>query len=213
MINGQLQSLITETCRHPPGSLKRQQGLTQLYRMIVKSGKLWRENTPYYEEVWQQTWLYFCLNLCEATTGKDKYDSDRSSITTWLNVYLKMRLKDRAIKHQNQKQQMVSASQPLYDDDTLTFLDTFEAPPDIPPILQATRKWAETDPEGELQRLQLRGRKDVTCQLLILRRLPPETTWEDLSAELGLPVSTLSSFYQRKCLPQLRKFGESAGYL
>ncbi|AMW27894.1 hypothetical protein [Arthrospira platensis] len=213
MINGQLQSLITETCRHPPGSLKRQQGLTQLYRMIVKSGKLWRENTPYYEEVWQQTWLYFCLNLCEATTGKDKYDSDRSSITTWLNVYLKMRLKDRAIKHQNQKQQMVSASQPLYDDDTLTFLDTFEALPDIPPILQATRKWAETDPEGELQRLQLRGRKDVTCQLLILRRLPPETTWEDLSAELGLPVSTLSSFYQRKCLPQLRKFGESAGYL
>ncbi|MGI0497849.1 sigma-70 family RNA polymerase sigma factor [Limnospira platensis CENA597] len=213
MINGQLQSLITETCRHPPGSLKRQQGLTQLYRMIVKSGKLWRENTPYYEEVWQQTWLYFCLNLCEATTGKDKYDSDRSSITTWLNVYLKMRLKDRAIKHQNQKQQMVSASQPLYDDDTLTFLDTFEAPPDIPPILQATRKWAETDPEGELQRLQVRGREDVTCQLLILRRLPPETTWEDLSAELGLPVSTLSSFYQRKCLPQLRKFGESAGYL
>ncbi|MBS0016662.1 MAG: sigma-70 family RNA polymerase sigma factor [Arthrospira sp. SH-MAG29] len=213
MINGQLQSLITETCRHPPGSLKRQQGLTQLYRMIVKSGKLWRENTPYYEEVWQQTWLYFCLNLCEATTGKDKYDSDRSSITTWLNVYLKMRLKDRAIKHQNQKQQMVSASQPLYDDDTLTFLDTFEAPPDIPPILQATRKWAETDPEGELQRLQVRGREDVTCQLLILRRLPPETTWEELSAELGLPVSTLSSFYQRKCLPQLRKFGKSAGYL
>ncbi|MDT9197271.1 sigma-70 family RNA polymerase sigma factor [Limnospira fusiformis KN01] len=213
MMNDQLQLLIAETCRHPPGSLKRQQGLTQLYRIIVNSGKLWREKTPYYEEVWQQTWLYFCLNLCEATTGKEKYDSDRSSITTWLNVYLKMRLKDRAIKQQKQQQQMVSASQALCDDDTLTFLDTLEAPPDIPPILQATRQWAETDPEGELQRVHLRGRKDVTCQLLILRRLPPETTWEDLSAQLGLPVSTLSSFYQRKCLPQLRKFGKSAGYL
>jgi hypothetical protein len=39
-----------------------------------------------------------------------------------------MRLKDRAIKEQKQKQQMVSASQGLDDDDTLTFLDTFEAP-------------------------------------------------------------------------------------
>lgn len=213
MINDQLQSLITETCRHLPGSVERQRGLTKLYRLIVKSGKLWREDTLYYEEVWQQTWLYFCVNLCEATTAKDKYDPDRSSITTWLNVYLKMRLKDRAIKEQKQKQQMVSASQGLDDDDTLTFLDTFEAPPDVPPILQATREWAETDPEGELQRVHIPGREDITCQLLILRRLPPETTWRELSAELGLPSSSLSSFYQRKCMPKLRKFGESTGYL
>lgn len=213
MTDDPLQSLIEETCRHPPQSVERQRGLTQLYRLIVKSGKLWREYTPYYEEVWQQTWLYFCLNLCEATTAKDKYEADRSSVTTWLNFYLKQRLKDRALKAQHQKNRMVSASQPIDGDDTLTFLDTFEAPRDIPPILQATREWVETDPEGELQRIHIRGRKDVTCQLLLRRRLPPKTSWEELSTELNLPVSTLHSFYQRKCMPQLRKFGESEGYL
>ncbi len=213
MTNDELQSLIADTCRHPPGSVERQRGLTQLYRLIVKSRKLWRESTPYYEEVWQQTWLYFCLNLCEATTAKEKYNPDRSSVTTWLNFYLKQRLKDTAIKVQQEQNRTVSGLERLDDDDSLGFLDTFAAPPDIPQMLQATRQWAETDPKGELQRLQVRGREDITCQLLILRRLPPETSWQELSAELNLPVSTLSSFYQRKCLPQLRKFGESEGYL
>ncbi len=213
MTNEELQSLIADTCRHPPGSVDRQRGLTKLYRLIVKSGKLWRESTPYYEEVWQQTWLYFCLNLCEAATAKEKYNPDRSSVTTWLNFYLKQRLKDTAIKVKQEQNRTVSSSERLDDDDSLGFLDTFAAPPDISPMLQATREWAETDPNRELQGLHVRGRKDVTCQLLILRRLPPKTSWEELSAELGLPVSTLSSFYQRSCLPQLRKFGESEGYL
>jgi hypothetical protein len=46
-----------------------------------------------------------------------------------------------------------------------------------------------------------------------LRRLPPETSWEKLSQELGIPISSLSTFYQRKCLPKLRNFGESEGYV
>jgi hypothetical protein len=208
-----LRSLIEETCHHPPQSVERQRGLTQLYRLIVKSGKLWRENTPYYEEVWQQTWLYFCLNLCEATTAVDKYDPDRSRVTTWLNIYLKRRLQDRAIKAQKQKNKIVSPPQTTDDDTNFDFLDNFKAPPDIPLLLDVIHDWAKTDSDGTLRSLHLRGRQDITSQLLILRRLPPETTWEDLAVELGVAVSTLSSFYQRKCLPQLRKFGESEGYL
>ncbi|MEB3828087.1 sigma-70 family RNA polymerase sigma factor [Phormidium sp. CCY1219] len=212
-LEAQLRSLIEQTCRHPPHSAQRRRGLTQLYRLIVNSSKLWRDYHPDYEEVWQQTWLYFCQNLCEANTAKEKYNPDRSRVTTWLNFYLKQRLKDRVIKAQQQNNRRVSPSPPFDDDGSLNFLDRFAAPPDIPPMLQATRQWAKTDPDGELRGLHIRGRKDVTAQLLILRRLPPETPWETLSAELGVSVSTLSSFYQRKCMPQLRKFGESEGYL
>jgi hypothetical protein len=64
-----------------------------------------------------------------------------------------------------------------------------------------------------LCRTHIAGRPEVNAQVLILRRLPPEASWKELSAEFNLPISTLSSFYQRQCIPRLRKFGESEGYL
>jgi hypothetical protein len=92
-------------------------------------------------------------------------------------------------------------------------LDRVAANPDVPPILEAVQTWAETDADGELQRIHIEGFPHVTCQVLILRRLPPETSWQKLSKEFGIKVPTLSSFYQRQCLPRLRKFGELEGYL
>ncbi len=92
-------------------------------------------------------------------------------------------------------------------------MDTLAAPADIPPIEEEVRTWAETDADGELRQTHIKNHPEITAQLLILRRLPPETSWEELSAEFGVKVSTLSMFYQRKCQPRLRKFGESQGYL
>ena len=85
--------------------------------------------------------------------------------------------------------------------------------PDIPPILETTRKWIETDPNGELRRTYIQGNPKVNCQVLLLQRLPPESSWEDLAVQYQMSVSTLSSFYRRQCLPRLREFGESQGYL
>ena len=91
-------------------------------------------------------------------------------------------------------------------------IENLAAEPDIPPILDDVQRWAEADESGELRRVKIEG-SQVTCQTLILRRLPPEASWKDLAAEFGLSISTLSSFYQRQCLPRLRKFGETQGYL
>jgi hypothetical protein len=44
-----LRQLVEETCQHPPGSLERRRGLTKIIREIQRSGRLWQENTPYYE--------------------------------------------------------------------------------------------------------------------------------------------------------------------
>ncbi len=80
-IEKQLLHLLIETSKHEPNSTERQQGLTQIIRLIIKSGKLLKDNSPYYEDALQQTWIYFCRNLCEATTA-DKYDPNRSSMIT-----------------------------------------------------------------------------------------------------------------------------------
>ena len=184
-----LRQLVIETCRHKYTSSDRQRGLTRLVRLIIKSGKLWKDNAAYYEDALQQTWMYFCRNLCEATTG-EKYNPNQSSVITWLNAYLKRRLQDARIQEQKKLAQTATEK-----------------------ILEMTKQWAKTDPDGELQSIHIQGHPLVTCQVLILKRLPPETSWKTMSAEFNISISTLTSFYRRQCIPRLRKFGELQGYM
>ncbi|NEP14833.1 MAG: sigma-70 family RNA polymerase sigma factor [Symploca sp. SIO2C1] len=208
-IETQLSQLVAQTCQYPHGSLERRQCLTKLIQAIIKSGKLWWENTPYYEEALQQTWLYMCRNICEANTG-GQYDPTRGSVTTWLDRYLKRRLQDFWIEEQQNKKRYISLGK--YKDDTTNPIENVPAPQRIP-ILQETRNWAEIDSDGELRRTHIKKRPDLSCQVLILRRLPPKTSWQELAAEFNCPYQTLANFYKRQCRPRLRKFGESQGYL
>jgi hypothetical protein len=202
-------SLVTQACQYPPGSAARQKHLTKIIRLVAP--KLWRENTPYYQDALQQTWIYFCQNICEGRTGK-AYDSDRGTIVTWLNFYLKKRLQDLSEDARQREKKIISPKRDDYNEG-LDPLETIPSEPDVPPLLEQVKQWVETDPNGELSGIHIANRPDITAQILILRRLPPETSWKDLATEFNLSVSTLSSFYQRQCLPRLRKFGESEGYL
>jgi len=209
-----LPQLVEQACQHPPGSPERQKNLTRIIRLT--SSKLWRENLPYYQDALQQTWIFFCQNICEATTGQ-RYDPSRGSVVTWLNYYLRLRLKDYAIAR-GREQARVAPSQVRTSksgdaQDMINPIDNLPANPDIPPILDKVYAWATADNTGELRSLHIEGKPHVNCQMLILRRLPPETSWKDLATEFGISVSTLSSFYQRQCLPRLRNFGESEGYI
>jgi hypothetical protein len=206
-----LRQLIMEACRHPVGSRERQKYLTQIIRFL--SDRLWRESIPYYEDALQQTWIYFCQNVCEGNTGQP-YDSDRASVVTWLNAYLKRRLQDFSIASQKQQAKTLS-NQTDSDEDNQSVdrLDNVEAKPTVPSLLEEVKKWVETDPTNELRRTYLQNHPEINCQVLILKRLPTPTAWKVLAQEFGVSPGTLSSFYQRQCLPRLRKFGESQGYL
>ena len=209
-LDRQLRELVDRACSHPQGSAVRQKSLTQIIRAIDR--RLWREYTAGYEDALQQTWLYFCRNICEATTG-ERYNPDRASLITWLNNYLKRRLQDVQIGEHQARHDFVPSQKQGEDGETIDVIEQQPAPPDIPPILEELRIWAETDPDGTLTSTHIKGHPQVNCQLLILRRLPPETSWEKLSQELGIAIPTLSAFYQRKCMPKLHNFGESEGYV
>lgn len=211
-IKDQLQQLVLEACRHPPGSPQRQKNLTRIV-MLVRP-KLWRETTPYYQDALQQTWMFFCQNICEANTG-EAYDSSRSSLVTWLNFYLRRQLQQFSIDVQKQQARTISASasSSLDTDQPLDPIDRLAAPPDVPPLLDEIRKWIERDATGELRRVHIANHPEVNCQVLLLHRLPPETSWKDLSEKFNLPISSLSNFYQRQCMPRLCRFGKTEGYL
>ncbi|MGB5959099.1 MAG: sigma-70 family RNA polymerase sigma factor [Coleofasciculaceae cyanobacterium] len=209
----QLQKMVTEACSHQPGSAARQKYLTKIIRQITP--KLWKEYTAYYQDALQQTWIYFCQNICEGNTGQP-YNPSRGSVTTWLNFYLKRRLQDFYIDEQKQKAKTATLqtnSSETSPERPLNPVENLPASPDIPTLLQEVTQWVETDPNGELTSIHLLNQPAITAQVLILRRLPPEASWKDLSEEFNVSVSTLSSFYQRQCLPRLRKFGENEGYL
>ena len=201
-----LNRLVAEAISYPRSSSKRQKKLNELVRLVSKSGKLWRENVPYYNDALQQMWLYFCRNV-------EKYNPSRSSVITWLNYRLKWELQECRFKEENKKGKF---HRPYIREDgqTIDLLESLPAPPDNPlSILESTIEWVETDPEGKLKSVHIQNRPDLTCQILIRYRLPPETSWEKLKVEFGVPISTLASFYKRQCIPLLQKFGESQGYL
>ena len=204
-----LFQLVNEACEHPPGSRKRQKKLTQIIRLV--NNELWKENTAYYEDALQETWVYFCQNICEGKTGK-QYDPNKSTVITWLNNYLKWRLKDGFIKTAKQSKQTA----PVQVDESNRIIDpvnNLPAKPNIPSILEEVEKWVLNDPSHKLRQTHLNGRPQITCQILILKRLPPETPWKTLAAEYKVSPGTLSSFYQRQCKPLLREFSELQGYI
>ncbi|MGF1522061.1 MAG: sigma-70 family RNA polymerase sigma factor [Leptolyngbyaceae cyanobacterium] len=207
----QVQTLIVEACSHPLGSPQRQRRLTQIIRLI--SNQLWKENTLYYQDALQQTWIYFCQNLCEGKTGR-AYNPEQASVVTWLNAYLKRRLQDGYINVQKQRATIASRFPAGSDvEERVDPVEQLPAQPDIPPLLADVKAWAEANPDQILTRTHLTNHPPITCQFLILKRLPPEVPWKELATELGVSVGTLSSFYQRQCLPLLREFGKSQGYL
>ena len=203
-----LSQLVEEACQHPHGSRKRQKKLTQIIRLV--GNRLWKENTAYYEDALQETWVYFCLNLCEGKTAR-AYDFNKANVVTWLNNYLKWRLRDGYIETQKQKKQTA----PLRVDENHRIIDPVDNLPakEVPNILEEVKQWVLKDPEHKLRQTYLDNHPQITCQLLILKRLPPETPWKTLSEQYGISSGTLSSFYQRKCKPLLRDFGRFQGYI
>jgi DNA-directed RNA polymerase specialized sigma24 family protein len=202
----ELQALIATASCYPPGHPMRQKIITQLIRIIQP--RLWKENTPDYADALQQTWLYLCRHL-------DRYNGDRGSVVTWLNAHLKWRLFD--LRQRSARYDAIH--QPLQGDQASGLLAIDPPAPmrssgaPLPLTVDLVREWVETDPTGELGRIHLNNHPQVTCQVLLLRRLPPPTKWRVLSQEWQVPLPKLSAFYYRECLPRLRDFGESEGYL
>ena len=195
-LNTKLQAIVAEALSLPRTSSKRRRKLNDIVRLVTCSGKLWYENTPEYEDALQQTWLYCLRNL-------EKYDPARSSFITWVDNTLKWRIKDVYRARTRKSSAYLSPD----------IAETIPAPATIPPILEETKRWIETDPDGELRNTHIHNRPDLNCQKLLMCRMPPEMPWKEIAQEFNVPMSTASNFYKRECLPRLRKFGVRQGYL
>ncbi|MEO1509719.1 MAG: sigma-70 family RNA polymerase sigma factor, partial [Cyanobacteria bacterium J06633_23] len=98
------------------------------------------------------------------------------------------------------------------DGATTDVVETLAAKPEIPPILERVQDWLEQN-AAEFCKIHVANHPKINCYELILRRLPPETSWQDLEDEFGVSYKTLESFYRRQCKPRLREFGRAEGHI
>jgi DNA-directed RNA polymerase specialized sigma24 family protein len=191
----QLEQWAIAAGRCPIGSLERQQYLTYLLSAAGQSRQLWRGiglDPDDYDEALQQTWLYVCRRI-------EVYDPKQAGVMTWINSHLKWRIKDIAIARAQERQQKVAVDSPP------DRVSQIPARPTAPGLLADIHHWLEQ--EGpRLQRIHIQRHPNIHCQMLIQQRLLLERPWKDLSSTHAVPISTLSSFFQLKCLPPLRQF-------
>ncbi len=196
-VDAHLKKLAVEAQHHPPKSLKRQRALARLVSAIQKSGQLC---VPYpgqfkgfhadiYDEAKQRLFCHICEKI-------DTYDPSRE-VLQWANFLLRRRFfieasrdimptAPRCVKHQAIKR--------------LT-IDDLERnnPTEVNLSLsQQVIECIEADTEGIFKGTYTSKNPAANFQFLALQILSGYS-WKEISAELGIKIPTLSSFYQR-CL-------------
>ncbi len=187
----QLRNLAIEAQRHPPHSELRHYALGELVEAIRLSGKLGHpHHTRFshqfynliYEEAVNKTLTYVCRKI-------DKYDPERGQLMTWVNFRLDRVIIEscREFKDPNVKELP-----------SITDLEEIVQPEEPSSLFERVREEIEEDAKDLFKQAHIRNRPDANFQAIALARFSRKS-WEEISAEFGIPVPTLSRFFQRCC--------------
>jgi hypothetical protein len=214
-IDRQLQELLAQACGCPAESLARKQVLTRFVAMVGDSGKLWRgagAERDLYAEALNETWLYLLPRI-------ESYDPDRATVMTWINFYLKNRLKDVQMARQKSLDRKIDWG----DGTRLNPWETLPDPNSNPwatveeaseqsgeDLLDLVELWLKSD--RKLRQIHVLDRPDINGAVVIADRLPPPKRWKQMAAELNAKPEALTNFYYKRCLPKLRSFLQSKGF-
>ncbi len=228
-VDEQLRNLIDEVCRYPDPSPERQKALNRLLIVIQQLPGIYKSSHPDYAEALNLTWEWVSRKIGEF---KPRESSVQQSLVTWINGYLKWRVRDLYAKD---NQYSVSLDRPISNDegDQTTLLDQIPDRQFTTPTLdllevkilqiqeaqrqrlgQQLRQYIEQDEERKLTDCHPRKHPECNCQLLARRLLlqePPERI-ADISREFDVSNQTLYSHWKNNCLPLLQDIGRKFGY-
>jgi DNA-directed RNA polymerase specialized sigma24 family protein len=171
----------------------RSYALTELIKAIQLSGKLCRPHTQkfssnlyqtLYEDALTETFSYICLNI-------DLYDPYRGGqkFMTWVNFKL-----DKTILKCYERYKKYTQYE-LY---SFQDLEQIRQPSTTVDLAQILRDYLNQDPEQKFSTVHIRNRPDANFSKIALAKFSGQS-WETISQQLGIPVPTLSSFYNRWC--------------
>ncbi|MEG4343117.1 hypothetical protein QUB70_07445 [Microcoleus sp. A003_D6] len=210
-IDLQLQQLAVEAKQHPAQSRQRNRALTKLIEIVRCCHRLAR---PYkaglqgliyqdlYNEALVKTIEYICLKI-------DNYYPEKP-VMAWVNHILKYRFSDVVDRHMNENRRRELPSLNDLDDKLENWLsEELQESEEARMMRELHQEWCELrklieeDPDSHFRRVSLRGRPDITWQVIALAKLDGETL-DSISQRFGVALTTIADFYKRN----LRRFGD-----
>lgn len=208
-IDLQLRELALEAQQHPAQSRQRNRALTKLIEAIGRCHRLvrpYRESWPpliyedLYNEAYGKTLEYICQNI-------DNYYPEKP-VMAWVNQILKFRFSDVVDRHMNEKKRRELPSLDDLEDNLEKWLsEKFQQSEEARTVRELHKEWRELrelieeDPDHLFRSVSLRGRPDLTWQVIALAKLEGETL-DSISQRFGVPISSINSFFNRN----LRRF-------
>ncbi|KAB8320417.1 hypothetical protein SD81_002095 [Tolypothrix campylonemoides VB511288] len=192
--DNQLKNLAIEAQRYPPNTELRQYALGELVEAIRLSGRLAHPHQKkfsspqfyelLYDEAVNKTLAYICRKI-------DTYDPERGDkkFMNWVNFRL-----DRVIL-----ELFVEFNEPNVKKlPSISDLERIVQQEKPLSLFDIVRETIEEDAENLFKTAYIKNRPDANFQAIALARFSGKT-WEEISAELKISVSSLSVFYLRCC--------------
>ncbi|MGD2180503.1 sigma-70 family RNA polymerase sigma factor [Lusitaniella coriacea] len=193
-LDEKLQHLAIAAQQFPLGTPQRQRTVHQLLVYLQASKKLCRPSCPRqllgsYDEIYAialQNLFKYLYKRIEA------YDPEKATVLQWSNFLLTRRFPDAIREIQGMK------------DAQNVRLDTIDLEPDlqansrnsVAPEVKKILNFLKENPDGIFTKLCVNELPNVHFQLIATQFLSGYK-WHEISQQLNIPVSTLSSFYQR----------------
>jgi hypothetical protein len=201
-LDAQLKELALLAQRHPHATKGRRIALTQLVNAIWQSGKLCR---PYrgqfqlayediYEEAVQNLFFYLCQN-----DNINNYNPERGEVMAWVNMLLTKRFFPEAIPKIVGKKNEITLESSHFENLSLS---------EPISLFEQVRQCIEDDPDRIFTREHIKGHPEANFQAIARKRYSG-VSWQDISVEWNIGITTLHNFYQRcmkKFAPQIREY-------
>nr|WP_242055875.1 helix-turn-helix domain-containing protein [Nostoc flagelliforme] len=223
-----MKKLIDNVCCYPDPSPERQKALNRLLMLIQQLPGIYKSGHQDYLEALNQTWEWVSRKICEFEARSPSF---QQSLVTWINGYLKWRIKDLYIADSNYTISLDRLTRNNEGDETTLLnilpdrqsesisLDLLDIK--IAQIQEVERQclgqriwqYIEQDQEGKLKASHPRKNPECHCHLLTMRLLlqqPPHKI-ADIARELNISNQTLYSHWKKNCLPLLKDIGMNFG--
>jgi hypothetical protein len=183
---------LTEISAQSPENRRYQKCLNEIFYLLL----LYVGNRQDYDDdALQITSLALCKKIKKL--AKSGISIEPLHLINWFKKYLKWEVFKNKVR---------PLPLPLLEPEKLP------APQDSKTILEYVMDWIDEDADGLLRKTKMKKYDRITAQIVLKHRII-NTSWKELSNQLNAPVSSLSSFFTRQCLPLLRKFAQSEFYL
>ena len=194
-----LLQLVETAQRQPLGSRARRKALAQLINELQSSNQLSRPRRGqfqgFYEDIYREALQRLFTHICDRI---HTYSPEKGRVLQWVNFLLNRRFFIEASRD------MLPTLPKGIDARTVVrlSLDDLDATArtggaHLPPSLsEDVKAYLQEDPNHIFQNTYIQGHPQATFQYIALKRLD-NYSWKELSTELSLGISTLSSFYQR----------------